>query len=94
MASMPNTITLKHDLRPCLIDGRFKALWHTWTKRPARGHDGDVGVRLALVEWEDGSVDEVLPGRVRFLDTGNKMHELDIFFRPEAHGMIKKEAQP
>ena len=84
---MDATFTIERELRPCLIDGRFKALWHNWTERPARGREGDVAVCVALVEWEDGSVDYVLPTRVRFLDTGNKMHDKDIFFRPkEASG--------
>lgn len=91
MASMPNEIILKNELRPCLIDNRFKAMWHAWTQRPARGREGEIAVHLALVEWEDGSMDEVLPTRVRFLDTGNKMRELDIFFHAEK---MRKEGEP
>lgn len=100
MAIMPNVITLKHDLRPCVIDGRYKAMWHTWAQRPARGREGDVAVRLALVEFEDGSVDEVQPYRVRFLDTEYKMSEMEgAFIFAEERGLIKKpqpskEAQP
>lgn len=92
MAIIPNEITFKYDLRPCLIDGRFKAMWHAWTQRPARNRDGDVAVRLALVEWEDGSVDEVLPSRVRFLDTVCKMAEVKgAFLLAEERGQIRKE---
>ena len=77
MASMPNEIILKIELRPCLIDNRFKAMWHAWTQRPARGREGEIAVNLALVEWEDGSMDEVLPTRVRFLDTAHKMSKME-----------------
>ncbi len=77
MAICPNTITIVQETRPCLIDCKFRAMWHAWTQRPARGRDGDVAVHLALVEYEDGGVYYVQPTRVRFLDTAHKMSEME-----------------
>jgi len=86
------TFTVGNELRPCLVDDK-RALWHKWTERreiipPALlkgGHGGgEVASTFALVEYEDGTMAEVYPTRVRFLNTGNKMHELDIFFHTEA----------
>lgn len=90
---MDATFTIERELRPCLIDGRFKALWHNWTERPARGREGDVAVCVALVEWEDGSVDYVIPTRVQFLDTKCKMDKVEgaFIFAEERHLIKKKE---
>jgi len=100
MAMMPNVITLKHDLRPCLVDERIKAMWHTWAQRPYLGRDGEMAVTVAMVEYEDGGVDYVIPTRVRFLDTECKMQEMELaYIFAEERGLIKKpwsskEAQP
>lgn len=68
-------------LRPCLIDTEgnpTKAWFHRWTERneiipPSPmigGHSGGVSkYMLALVEFEDGHVCEVVPERVKFTDT-------------------------
>lgn len=91
MAIMPETITLKHDVRPCLIDDRFKALWHTWAKRSYMGRNGEMAVSVAVVEYGDGGVDYVLPTRLRFLDTECKMREMEgAFIFAEERGLIKK----
>lgn len=60
--------------RPCLINGR-KALFHKWEHKsivippsPLRGgHSGGVeAYDLAIVEYEDGTVGEVIPSSIQF----------------------------
>lgn len=100
MASMDATFSIGAELRPCLVDGK-RALWHKWTTRweivppsiMAGGHGGgQVSASLALVEFEDGTVAEVYPSRVRFLDTVCKMDKVEgAFLYAEERGLIKKE---
>lgn len=80
---------IKFDFRPCLVDGR-NAMWHRWTIREEivppsimkGGHcGGHVSCLFALVEYEDGTVAEVLPHKVRFLDSAAKFEEYD-FSKP------------
>lgn len=103
MSSMDATFSIEAELRPCLVDGK-RALWHEWTTRweivppsiMAGGHGGgQVSASLALVEFEDGTVAEVYPSRVRFLDTACKMREMEgAFIYAEERGPNEKEAQP
>ena len=51
------------ETRPCYVDGR-KAIWHQWVDVPA---DGCV---LALVEYENGTVEEVGIRYFKFADHG------------------------
>lgn len=73
MAIIPPTMTITHETRPCLVDDRVKAIWHTWAKRSYLGRNGEMAVTVAVVEYKDGGVDYVLPTRLRFLDTACKM---------------------
>ncbi|WP_050699002.1 helix-turn-helix transcriptional regulator [Anaeromassilibacillus senegalensis] len=63
--------------RLCLVNGR-KAIWHrwedvSWAIDPSDVPHGQLGGTLlrafAIIEYEDGTVHEVLPNKVRFLDT-------------------------
>lgn len=38
-------------------------------------------VTLGIVEFEDGTIQEVLPTRIKFLDGGIIFHENDIFYK-------------
>lgn len=71
--------------RPCLAKGK-KALFHCWEHRsevvppsPLRGghSGGQISGTLAIVEFEDGSVDTVYPQNVTFLDTPGVMAEFE-----------------
>lgn len=94
------TFTIEKVLRPCLVDGK-RALWHEWTTRQeivppsimAGGHGGgQISATFALVEYEDGTVAEVYPSCVRFLDTVCKMaNEKGAYLIAEERGLIKKE---
>lgn len=79
MAQLPS-IEIHVNLRPCLVGGdddAEKALFHCWSNRAyiiepsmlMKGHPGgQVWNTYGIVELEDGSVVEVPPGNIRFLD--------------------------
>lgn len=59
-----------------------KALFHRWVEERQLvdasamigGHPGgEIATTLAIVEYMDGRVEKVLPGRIRFLDTKDNM---------------------
>ncbi len=63
MASLSD-IEIKPELRPCLVKDK-KALFHKWghTKN-LLGQEFDV----AIVEYEDGQIEEVTPNNLKFCD--------------------------
>lgn len=75
-------------------DKNIKALFHCWSHRSAvvgesylrGGHAaGQVSSTFAIVEFEDGTVHEVEPWNIRFVD--NLMEEYD--FTESRHGERK-----
>ena len=71
---MNTTISHAPEYRPCFVDGK-KALFHRWVdiekvvdaSPMVGGHPGgQIRVTLALVEYEDGRVQEVYPERIKF----------------------------
>lgn len=78
MAGLDGTITVRNsEYRPCLIDGKIKALFHRWEHcseivppSPMKGGhaggviQGDIGI----VEFEDGQIEKALPRQIRFTD--------------------------
>jgi len=73
---------IKRELRPCIVNGKGKALFHMWEERSeimppsplVGGHTGGVLKDVAgIVELEDGKVIRVNPTCIRFLD--NKFQE-------------------
>ena len=79
MAQLPS-IEIRVNLRPCLVGGdddAEKALFHCWGNRAyiiepsmlVGGHPGgQVWNTYGIVELEDGSVVEVPPSNIRFLN--------------------------
>lgn len=73
-------IEIKPRLRPCLVAGQggtSRALFHCWSNKAyvvppsllKGGHTGgQVWTTYGIVEMEDGSVFEVLPSSIEFLD--------------------------
>lgn len=68
-------ITIRMETRPCIARGK-KATFHRWSDRseiiePAiavGGHSGGVmRWTVAIVEYEDGQVGEVLPRDIQFI---------------------------
>ena len=68
MASF-NDIEIKQELRTCYINGK-KALFHLWIKKKDILANEYID---GLVEFEDGTVEEVRANNIRFCD--NKMKE-------------------
>lgn len=90
---IPPPPPLSREYRPCMVEGRKKALFHRWVhisqvvppEITVGGHGGGVvaGVK-ALVEFEDGTVTEVSPFSVTFLDSKRLFRRQ--FPREEARG--------
>lgn len=77
MAELTSKIIVSNsEQRPCIAHGK-KAYFHRWADKAEivppsvlkGGHGGGIvrGV-LAIVEYEDGTVGEVLPEYIRFID--------------------------
>ena len=73
---------IKRELRPCILNGKGKALFHMWEERSeilapslmVGGHAGGVLKNVAgIVELEDGQIIRVNHTSIRFLD--NKFQE-------------------
>lgn len=61
---------------------KIKALFHCWNYRLIGGHPGgQVSGTFAIVEYEDGTIHEVEPTQIRFVD--NAMSE---YVFPEMKG--------
>lgn len=79
MAAFNTDIQIKHQTRPCWVDGR-RAMFHRWTDsarpvKPRGMEDTDTTDRFqvhsvhALVEYEDGTMERVWPNTVQFADS-------------------------
>lgn len=64
------------EYRPCLVN-RKRALFHMWEEQssivdpsPMIGghHGGVIKFTLAIVEYENGKIDEVSPPNIKFID--------------------------
>lgn len=71
----------KNRLRLCVVEGK-KALFHKWVEvrqlidasPMIGGHPGgEIAMTLAIIEYMDGSVGEVMPTSIKFLDTQDNM---------------------
>lgn len=83
MSALDGVLEIRGPLRPCMVDDK-KALFHQWSHKaqvvgPSLAIGGHGGGQLeqtvAIVEYEDGTVAEVYPYRVRFLDTQGRMED-------------------
>ena len=76
MAKLEDITIRTAEYRPCYVNGK-KALFHRWTNVPMVSPSKMLMVRdankateyvgLAIVEYEDGTVDRVFPEQVRFV---------------------------
>lgn len=62
-------IFIKQELRPCLVKGK-KAVFHKWIEKTDVCNNK---YSAGLVEFEDGTLDEVYYGKIKFID--NKINE-------------------
>ena len=95
MSTLDGKITIERELRPCIVENSAKALFHLWAvkrtphyeiKSPVKGFlnplfEGFDEYIVAIVEYEDGTMHEVEPTQIRFVD--NAMSE---YVFPEMKG--------
>ncbi|MDL2238159.1 hypothetical protein LJC56_10115 [Christensenellaceae bacterium OttesenSCG-928-K19] len=76
MAEYGNKIIIEHELRPCIV-GCKSALFHKWADKSeivypspmVGGHGGGVVAEtVGIVEYTDGTIGEVQPAHIRFVD--------------------------
>lgn len=82
MGALDGKITNERELRPCIVENSVKALFHLWAvkrtphyeiKSPVKGFlnplfEGFDEYIVAIVEYEDGTIHEVEPTKIRFVD--------------------------
>ena len=71
MASLPNTITIEMQLRPCEVyfDGeKFKAVFHKWVTVSKSTARPEIMTTKGVVELYDGSVILAIPEHIIFTD--------------------------
>lgn len=73
-------IEINFGVRPCIVTQNGeekKALFHMWNNfaKPVAADvyaggcpEGQISIVFGIVEYEDGSVDEVRPAQIRFVD--------------------------
>lgn len=73
-------IEINFGVRPCIVKQNGeekKALFHMWNNfaKPVAADvyaggcpEGQISIVFGIVEYEDGSVDEVRPAQIRFVD--------------------------
>lgn len=73
-------IEINFGVRPCIVTQNGeekKALFHIWNNfaKPVAADvyaggcpEGQISIVFGIVEYEDGSVDEVRPAQIRFVD--------------------------
>ncbi len=66
MASLDSIIKIESEVRPCYVNGK-KALFHKWVH-----NKNTINIQqeyeMAIVEYEDGHIDEVAPKEITFID--------------------------
>ena len=82
MAQLVKTIQVTYsEYRPCYVDSDKRALFHRWETRSdvcgsspmVGGHcAGQISFVQGIVELEDGTVRQVSPGRIQFVDSDEK----------------------
>lgn len=73
-------VEINFGVRPCIVKQNGeekKALFHIWNNfaKPVAADvyaggcpEGQISIVFGIVEYEDGSVDEVRPAQIRFVD--------------------------
>lgn len=84
MASLKSEILVKREVRPCIVAGKTKALFHGFTEKrkivppslTIGGHNGGViSTPAAIVEFEDGSVELWYAPDIKFCDSKGLFEE-------------------
>lgn len=74
-------LSMTDEPRPCVVE-RSRALFHGWVEmeKPVMEDGKQVGRwknALALIEYQNGSIEPVNPAKVRFLDGAEKFAQYD-----------------
>lgn len=106
MSALDGKITIEIGLRPCIVENSVKALFHLWAvkrtphyeiKSPVKGFlnpsfEGFDEYIVAIVEYEDGTIHEVEPTQIRFVD--NAMSEYVFPEENESRGKSEDKWKP
>lgn len=101
MAALDGKITIERELRPCIVKNSVNALFHCWNFRSRvigesylrGGHPaGQISATFAIVEYEDGTIHEVEPTQIRFVD--NVMKEYTFPEMEKNTDKVKNEWKP
>lgn len=96
MASLSD-ITVKPELRPCIVNGKIKALFHRWQEETdviapsvlRGGHSGgEIKILYGIIEDETGQVAKVNPTVIKFTD--DKIQEY--YYPPESSNSEEVES--
>lgn len=92
MAALNGTITVSaSEYRSCTVNGE-KALFHRWEDKAevigeslfCGGHPGgQLRNVFGIVEFEDGTVKEILPHKIQFLDSQRLFKQFDFTQKQE-----------
>ncbi len=78
MASLDSKIIIKQELRPCIVKYEKceeKGLFHKWIEVKNLIRDN---ITVGLVEFEDGTMDEVPISKIKFIDKKIKEYDFGI----------------
>lgn len=106
MGALDGKITIEIGLRPCIVENSVKALFHLWAvkrtphyeiKSPVKGFlnpsfEGFDEYIVAIVEYEDGTMHEVEPTQIQFVD--NAMSEYVFPEMEKNTDKVKNEWKP
>lgn len=62
-------IEIKMEVRPCYVENK-KALFHSWIRKKNLLYNDEY--IMALVEFEDGSLEEITYNKIKFIDNKHK----------------------
>lgn len=60
---MATTIQIENRVRPCIM-GKHRCLFHRWADKL----ENQKHIVVGIIEWNDGTVHEVYPSEIRFVD--------------------------
>lgn len=90
MAGLNGTITFS-EYRPCIVNGE-KCIFHRWEDRAevigespfCGGHPGgQLRNVFGIIEFENGTVKEILPNKIQFLDSQRRFKQFDFTQKQE-----------
>lgn len=75
MSNINSEITIKKEIRPCIVDGSTPALFHCWSEESyihiavLKGDvSGVIKDTVGILEFEDGHIEKRKPESIQFTD--------------------------